>query len=115
MSSWGLKGNGHCRERPVRARSGPARPGYHCRMTLRERALELLLVADADEKARRTVALELEQPTGADAVLAEPAGVPGRPERPMLVPHTKLKRGSLATRARHAAQQHAVAHIEVNA
>jgi uncharacterized ferritin-like protein (DUF455 family) len=31
------------------------------------------------------------------------------------VPHTKLKRGSLATRAGHGALLHAVAHIEFNA
>jgi uncharacterized ferritin-like protein (DUF455 family) len=84
-------------------------------MTLRERALELLLVCDADEKSRRTLALDLDQPTGADQPLAEPPGVPGRPERPQLVPHTSLKRGSLATRAGHAALLHAVAHIEFNA
>jgi uncharacterized ferritin-like protein (DUF455 family) len=84
-------------------------------MTLRERALELLLVADADEKARRTIALDIDEPAGAQALLAEPPGVPGRPERPALVPHTKLKRGSLATRAGHGALLHAVAHIEFNA
>jgi uncharacterized ferritin-like protein (DUF455 family) len=84
-------------------------------MTLRERALELLLIAGADEKARRTVALDLDEPCGADDVLAEPAGVPGRPEKPLLMPHTELKRGSLATAAGHAALLHAVAHIEFNA
>jgi uncharacterized ferritin-like protein (DUF455 family) len=84
-------------------------------MTLREHALELLLIADADEKARRTVALEVTQSTGADDLLAEPAGVPGRPEKPLLMPHTELKRGSLATAAGHAALLHAVAHIEFNA
>jgi uncharacterized ferritin-like protein (DUF455 family) len=84
-------------------------------MTLRERALALLLITDADTKAQRTLALDPAEPTGADALLAEPAGVPGRPDRPLLVPHTKLRRGSLATRAGHAALLHAVAHIEFNA
>lgn len=84
-------------------------------MTLREQALQLLLITGADEKAVRTRALDIDEPAGADAALAEPAGVPGRPGRPLLVPHTQLKRGSLNTRAGHAALLHAVAHIEFNA
>ncbi len=84
-------------------------------MTLRERALELLLLTDADRKARETQALAHGLPVDAAAVIAEPAGVPGRPARPALVPHTQLQRGSLATRAGHAALLHAVAHIEFNA
>ncbi len=84
-------------------------------MTLRERALELLLITDADAKAARTQALELDGPVGAQTVLSEPAGVPGRPPKPPLVPHTQLKRASLSTRLGHAALLHAVAHIEFNA
>ena len=84
-------------------------------MTLRERALELLLLTDADRKAAETQALEQAGPLGAAAAIAEPAGVPGRPARPVLVPHTQLRRGSLATREGHAALLHAVAHIEFNA
>lgn len=84
-------------------------------MTLRERALELLLLTDADRKARETQALDQAGPVDAAAVIAESAGVPGRPARPLLVPHTRLKRGSLATREGHAALLHAVAHIEFNA
>ncbi|HEY0885420.1 MAG TPA: ferritin-like domain-containing protein [Ramlibacter sp.] len=84
-------------------------------MTLRERALELLLLTDADRKARETQALAHDIPIDAAAVIAEPVGVPGRPARPVLVPHTQLRRGSLATREGHAALLHAVAHIEFNA
>lgn len=84
-------------------------------MTLREHALQLLLLTDADEKARRTRELDIGQPCGAEAALAQPPGVPGRPARPLLVPHTQLQRGSLTTRAGHAALLHAVAHIEFNA
>ncbi len=84
-------------------------------MTLRQRALDLLLLTDADRKARQTQALEHDLAVGAAAVIAEPAGVPGRPARPVLVPHTQLRRGSLATREGHAALLHAVAHIEFNA
>lgn len=84
-------------------------------MTLRERALQLLLLTDADRKARETQALAHDLPIDAAAVIAEPAGVPGHPARPVLVPHTQLRRGSLATREGHAALLHAVAHIEFNA
>jgi len=84
-------------------------------MTLRERALDLLLITHADEKASRTRAFDPGAPCGADLNLVQPAGIPGRPQRPLLVPHTQLKRGSLATRAGHAALLHAVAHIEFNA
>lgn len=82
-------------------------------MTLRERALQLLLLTDADRKARETQALEQAGPVDAAAVIAEPAGIPGRPARPVLVPHTQLRRGSLATREGHAALLHAVAHYAV--
>jgi uncharacterized ferritin-like protein (DUF455 family) len=84
-------------------------------MTLRERALELLLLTDADRKAGETQALAHDLSIDAAAAIAEPAGVPGRPARPLLVPHTQLRRGSLATREGHAALLHAVAHIEFNA
>ena len=84
-------------------------------MTMRERALELLLLTDADRKALETQALDRAAPVDPAAVLVEPAGVPGRPAQPELVPHTRLQRGSLATRQGHAALLHAVAHIEFNA
>jgi uncharacterized ferritin-like protein (DUF455 family) len=110
---------GHCREAALGGCQRPfeprGRPGYHARMTLRERALHLLLLSDADEKARCTRELDLQAPTGAAAQLAEPSGVPGRPSKPVLVPHTQLRRGALTTTAGHAALLHAVAHIEFNA
>ena len=84
-------------------------------MTLRERALELLLLSDADRKAQATHVLDGGGAVGSAAVLAEPAGIPGRPPRPLLVPHTQLQRGSLATPRGHAALLHAVVHIEFNA
>ena len=84
-------------------------------MTLRREALELLLVSDADLKAARVRGWAPALPGGADEPLAEPAGVPGRPARPVLVGHTQIKRGSLASREGHAALLHSVAHIELNA
>jgi uncharacterized ferritin-like protein (DUF455 family) len=84
-------------------------------MTLRREALELLLVSDADLKATRVRGWAPVLPSGADEALAEPPGVPGRPARPLLVGHTQIKRGSLASREGHAALLHSVAHIELNA
>jgi len=109
---------GHCREAPGVAGGrdvDAGSPGYHRGMTLRERALELLLLSDADRKARETRVLDSGGPTGSAAALDEPAGIPGRPPRPLLVPHTRLQRGSLATPRGHAALLHAVVHIEFNA
>ncbi len=86
-------------------------------MTLRRQALELLLLPDADEKARlaRSLSTSAEAPVGAQEAIEEPAGVPGRAERPPLVPPARLKARSAATREGRAALLHAVAHIERNA
>lgn len=84
--------------------------------TLRRRALALLCLADPDAKAAGTRALDLQAlPVGADEPLPEPAGIPGRPARPALVPHTALKTRSVQTREGRAALLHALAHIEFNA
>src|SRR5262245_57186922 len=48
-------------------------------------------------------------------VLAEPANLPGRPSRPVLVDHTALKPRSMATLEGRAALLHSIAHIELNA
>jgi uncharacterized ferritin-like protein (DUF455 family) len=50
-----------------------------------------------------------------DAAIDEPAGVPGRPERPRLVAPAALPARSPYTRPGRAALLHAVAHIEANA
>jgi uncharacterized ferritin-like protein (DUF455 family) len=54
-------------------------------------------------------------PTEAADVLPEPAGLPGRPARPALVPPAALKQRSVATSEGHASLIHALAHIELNA
>ena len=87
-------------------------------MDLRQRALELLCLADPAEKAAATRTLFDALPTLAldtQAVIAEPAGLPGRPPRPLLVPHAALVRRSPFTAAGRAALLHSVAHIEFNA
>jgi uncharacterized ferritin-like protein (DUF455 family) len=77
--------------------------------------LRLLLCRDPDLKASGTRALDLAAPFGTDDAWPEPPGLPGRPPRPRLVPHTQLKPRSAHTREGRAALLHALAHIELNA
>jgi uncharacterized ferritin-like protein (DUF455 family) len=87
--------------------------------SLRSEALRILLIHDAAQKAHAARQLDGDEDAaaaiGADAVLAEPPGVPGRPDKPVLVPHTQLKARSIATREGRAALIHALTHIEMNA
>jgi uncharacterized ferritin-like protein (DUF455 family) len=83
--------------------------------TLRQLALEVLLERDPAAKASRASALPQSGLSGAQEDVAEPPGLPGRPDRPQLVPHTELKQRSLKTPEGHAGLLHAVAHIELNA
>lgn len=83
--------------------------------TVREQALALLLMQDANSKAAGSRGLDPQGDVGASAVLVEPPGIPGRPVRPVLVAHTELKPRSIHTDAGRAALIHALAHIELNA
>lgn len=83
--------------------------------TLRRQALGLLLTHDPEAKARGTMGLDLSGDFGSADILAEPAGIPGRPARPELVPHTQLRTRSVRNPEGHAALIHALAHIELNA
>lgn len=83
--------------------------------TLRCLALDLLITADPDEKARRTRAMDTALPVGADADIPARGVIPGRPARPVLVPHTELSKRSVHTTEGRAALIHALAHIELNA
>jgi uncharacterized ferritin-like protein (DUF455 family) len=82
---------------------------------LRLATLVPLLIANAPTKAAATLALDATLPVDTSAVIAEPAGIPGRPARPQLVEHIKLKPPSMRTPAGVAALVHAIAHIEFNA
>jgi uncharacterized ferritin-like protein (DUF455 family) len=62
---------------------------------------------------QRLVALAL--PIDADAVLAEPSGLPGRPSRPLLVAPKDVPQRALGSRDGRARLLHALAHIEFNA
>ena len=83
--------------------------------TLRREALAVLLERDPGTKAGKARALDPDAVPGEHEAIAEPAGVPGRPERPLMVPHTQLQRRSLRTDDGRAALLHALAHIEFNA
>jgi uncharacterized ferritin-like protein (DUF455 family) len=83
--------------------------------TLRQQALHLLLCRDPDQKARGTRGIDVLADPGAAEAIVEPAGIPGRPERPMLVAHTQLKQRSLGSPLGRATLLHALAHIELNA
>lgn len=83
--------------------------------TLRRTALHVLLEGDPLKKAEFASALDASADVGAAESLVEPDGIPGRPARPVLVPHTQLKQRSMGTVEGRAALLHALAHIEFNA
>lgn len=104
---------------PVHASSdSPNLPSTHV-TSLRRQALRILLIQDAAAKAHAArqlgAAAHATTAVGAEEPLAEPPGVPGRPDKPQLVPHTQLKARSIATREGRAALIHALTHIEMNA
>jgi uncharacterized ferritin-like protein (DUF455 family) len=87
-------------------------------MNPRLAALEVLLMPDPAAKAAR--ARTLPGAFDADALdtathIAEPEGLPGRPQRPRLVPPKQVPTRSPQTLAGRAALLHAIAHIEFNA
>ena len=82
---------------------------------LREQCQRLLALADPLAKARAVTALDIRGPLDAKAQIAEIPGLPGRTERPPLLPHTQIKTGTLTTPRGHAALVHSIVHIEKNA
>lgn len=82
--------------------------------TLRQAALTVLLERDADKKAERCLAIDLNAVIGTEPFV-EVEGIPGRPDKPGLVHHTALKPRSVNTLQGRAALLHAIAHIEFNA
>lgn len=86
-------------------------------MELRQRALEALRLSSPEEKVAAARALHAQ---GASILIAdsrptEPAGLPGRPDRPVLVHPAKVPRRSPFKPEGLAALLHAIAHIEFNA
>jgi uncharacterized ferritin-like protein (DUF455 family) len=89
-------------------------------LELRACALQSLLEPDPALKTAGVAALVAARREGAwsvdsEAVLEAPAGIPGRPARPELVPPRLVGRRSMATVEGRAMLVHALAHIEFNA
>ena len=87
-------------------------------MSLRRRALEVLLIVDPALKAAEARALfDASTSLAVDAGerIAEPTGLPGRPPLPRLVPPKQVPTRSPFTPEGRAALLHAVTHIEFNA
>ena len=86
-------------------------------MELRSEALRLLQLADPVAKAAAVRALGAGPlpRLDADAALAEPSGLPGRPVRPRLVPPKDVPTRSPFTLEGRCALLHAITHIEFNA
>ena len=89
-------------------------------MELRHRALQVLCLADPEQKAAAALDLQAVSATLSIAKYA-PEGptaagaLPGRPERPALLRHHEVARRSPATAEGRAILVHAIAHIELNA
>src|SRR4051794_23850650 len=81
--------------------------------SLRLQALAILLEPDPDRKAASARDLRADAAVDSSSVIAEPAGIPGRPTRPVLLPHTALKARPVRTLQGRAALLHAIAHIEL--
>ncbi len=90
---------------------------------LRRTALDLIRLTDPHAKARAVRALPLAPEAlreagwtlGQDQALVEPEGVPGRAERPLLLPAREVPQRSVGTPEGHAGLIHSLAHIECNA
>lgn len=84
-------------------------------LELRAAALAALLESDAARKCAAVAAMHAALPLDTQAVYATPAGIPGRPARPELVPPGKVGRRAMHTAEGRAVLIHALAHIELNA
>ena len=84
-------------------------------LSLRTSVLIPLLNPDPVAKAQGVFDLGLDLPIDANAVIASPLGIPGRPAKPKLVPPKTIPHWSLVTTKGRAALVHALAHIEFNA
>ena len=82
---------------------------------MRALALQALALRGWDEKTAAVAAIPAGAPVDAQREIAEPPGLPGRPDAPALVPPARLERRAVGTREGRAALLHALAHIEFNA
>jgi len=85
-------------------------------LDLRMAALDTLRLCDRAAKVGAVARLAVDDgPVDVQRELAEPSGVPGRPQRPRLVRPAEVAQRSVATPEGRAALVHALAHIEFNA
>ena len=83
---------------------------------LRHAALRLLCLTDPVQKAAAVRSLDAAAlPVDVSVPIAEPPGLPGRPQRPRLVPPKDVPTRSPFTTEGRCALLHAIAHIEFNA
>ena len=82
---------------------------------LRQQCLSLLTLSDPERKAHEVSTLDMSGLLGAELLISEIPGIPGRLHRPELVSHKHIKLGALTTRQGHAALVHSIVHIEKNA
>lgn len=94
----------------------PATVSLAAPTSLRVQALELLQMTCTQDKAHAVMTLEADAlAVDATVDIPEPAGVPGRPLRPVLVHPSALKTRAVGTPQGRAGLLHALAHIEANA
>lgn len=84
-------------------------------LCLRQSALNALCERAPHRKAALARRLGPDLPLDGGRLFHAPAGVPGRPERPELVPHQQLRPRPVHTAQGRAVLLHALAHIEFNA
>lgn len=90
-------------------------PGAGAGASLRAQALDALMTPAWADKLAAVAAIDAGAPVGAQQDLAEPAGLPGRPPAPQLVPPSQVRQRSVQSPEGRAALLHALAHIEFNA
>jgi len=96
--------------------SSPRATPLHPLNSLRHEALRLLLIDATQAKAAQTRGLDATQCVlDVDEILPKPAGLPGRPQRPLLVQPAQLKTRAVGTLEGRAGLIHALTHIEANA
>lgn len=84
--------------------------------SLRPEGLRLLRIGSTQAKAAQVRALDATQwRLDLDEILPEPAELPGRPQRPLLVQPAQLNTRAVGTQEGRAGLIHALTHIEANA
>lgn len=83
--------------------------------SLRQQSLEILLERDQNKKAALAAQLDLKTAIETEAIIPEPNGIPGRPNKPELFTKLQFKKQSLRTTEGRAVLIHSLAHIELNA